>query len=437
MNETSNHVPPDQSHFLSDLVGKKVPLNAKRLLLSEILDRRVRTQSGVKLGRLKDVIFLDDPKYAEVTALIVGRSLGRLPLRVPWVNVIDVGEQETVVQDPPSGEYSELKDFDDQLVLRDKILDKRILDLKGFDVDVVYDIQLLLVDKKLFVTAADVSQSALLRRIHLGMLAKHLLGNPMKEDIIPYRYVHALGADLTDTKGDVKLTITKENLRDIHREDIADILEELNQEERIHIFRALDSRTAADALGATEPRVQREILAAVSVERVREIFSHMSPVEIAEIISILPLDDAQEFQKILRPEVASKVHELVTQHDVPASVLAMHRFLGFPGDITVEEAFKRFRAEAPAAGVTMYVYVVDNEQHLRGVIDINELLQANPESKLQEIMTKNIVSVAPNTMRGDLRALFSRYRFRAVPVVDESKRIVGVVREKDVFLKEE
>lgn len=437
MNETPNKVPPEQTYYFNDLVGKKVPLNAKRLLLSEILNTKVRTQSSIKLGRLKDVMFSDDPKYAEVTALIIGRSLGRLPLRVPWINVIDIGKQEIVVQDPPPGNYPELKDLDDQLVLRDKILDRRILDLKGFDVDVVYDIRLLLVDNKLFVTAADVSRNALLHRIHLGMFAKHLLRNPPKEDIIPYRYVHPLGADLTDTTGDVKLTVTKDSLRDIHREDIADILEELNQEERIHIFRALDSKTAADALGATEPRVQREILAAVSTERVREIFSHMSPVEIAEIISVLPLEDAQEFQMILRPEIASRVHELITQHDVPASVLAIRRFLGFPGNITVEEAFKRFRAEAPTARVTMYIYIVDDEKHLRGVIDINELLQANPESKLEEIMTKNVVSVTPNTMRGDIRGLFSRYRFRAVPVVDEFDKIVSVVREKDVFLKEE
>lgn len=437
MHETPSHVLPEQSYHLSNLGGKKIPPDAKRFLLSEILDRRVRTQSGVKLGRLKDVMFRDDSKFAEVTDLVVGRSLGRLPLRVPWVNVVDLGPVETVVQDPPNGEYSELKDLDEQLVLRDRILDRRILDLKGFDVDVVYDIQLLLVDNKLFVTAADVSRNAFLHRIHLGRFAKYLLRTPSREDIIPYRYVHSLGTDLTDTEGDVKLTITKEHLRDIHEEDIADILEELNQEERIHIFRALDSKTAAEALGATEPRVQREILAAVSTERVRDIFSHMSPVEIAEIISVLPLDDAQEFQKILRPEVASKVHELVTQHDVPAFILGMHRFLGFPGDITVDEAFKRFREEARAAGVTMYLYIVDNEKHLRGVIDINELLQANPESKLEEIMTKNIVSVAPNTMRGELRGLFSRYRFRAIPVVDEIHRIISVVREKDVFLKEE
>jgi len=53
-------------------------------------------------------------------------------------------------------------------------------------------------------------------------------------------------------------------------------------------------------------------------------------------------------------------------------------FLQFPGDLTVEDAFARFRKEAPNCIVTMYIYIVDDERHLKGVIDINELLQANP-----------------------------------------------------------
>jgi magnesium transporter len=82
----------------------------------------------------------------------------------------------------------------------------------------------------------------------------------------------------------------------------------------------------------------------------------------------------------------------------------------------------------------MYVYVIDDEQYLKGVIDINELLQADPTNKLEDIMTRNVVSVAPTTMRGDIEALFRKYRFRAIPIIDESKKIVGVIREKDVFL---
>ncbi len=411
--------------------------NTKYLMLSEIVNKKVQTKSGVTIGKLKDLVFKDDPRYAEVTGVIVERSLGRPPLNVPWSNVIDVTTAKTTVRDPPEGKYPELKHGEEQLLLRDKVLDKRILDIEGFDVEIVYDIQLLLVKDKLFVVAADVDRHAMIRRLGLRRLAKSMHEISPDKEIIPWRYVQALPTDLTGTKGDVKLTITREGLKDIHPEDLADILEELSHEERIHIFSALDSEVAADALEATEPRVQREILASTSTERVAQIFTHLSPVQIADIIAILPHDDSEEFVRILKGDVASKVHQLLTQHDVSASTLAMRCFLGFPGELTVEEAFTRFREEARGCDVTMYIYVVDSEQHLRGVIDIKELLQTDPTSTLEQIMTRNVVTVAPATMRGEVEALFLKYHFRAIPIVDESKKIVGVIREKDVFLKEE
>jgi magnesium transporter len=411
--------------------------SAKYLMLSEILNKKVQTKSNVTIGKLKDLIFKDDPHYAEVIAIIVERSLGRPPLNLPWSSVIELSTEKTIVQDPPEGKYPEIKHGEEQLLLRDKVLDKRILDIEGFDVEVVYDIQLLLVKDKLFVVAADVDRHAMLRRLGLRRLARSIHEISPDKDLIPWRYVQAMPTDLTATKGDVKLTITREGLKDIHPEDLADILEELSQEERVHIFSALDSEVAADALEATEPRVQREIMAETSAERAAQIFVHLSPVQIAGIIEILPRDDSEEFLKILKGDVATKVNRLLSEHEVPATVLTTRCFLGFLGDLTVEEAFAKFREEAPRCNVTMYVYVVDSDQHLRGVIDINELLQADPRSKLEQIMTRNVVSVAPTTMRGEVDALFQKYHFRAVPVVDESGKILGVIREKDVFLREE
>jgi len=429
---TSNQI---KEYIQQPSLGEKK--NTRYLFLSEIIDKKVQTRSGVTIGRLRDLIFKDEPNYAEVTSLIVERPLGRPPWKVPWTNAIDVTSQRTVVEDPPEGRYPEIKHGEDHLVLRDKVLDKRILDIEGFDVELVYDIQLLLVERSLFVVGADVGRQAFFRRLGLGRIARLFLNNTSKEDIIPWRYVQSLPADLTSTKGDVKLTITREGLKDIHPEDLADILEELSHEERTHIFNALDHEVAADALEATEPRVQREILASTSADRAAKIFEHLSPVQIADILAILPRDDSEEFLKTLRSDVASKVQLLLAEHDVPASTLAMHCFLGFPGDLKVEDAFTRFREEARHCDVTMYIYVVDEKLRVRGVVDIKELLQADPEARLKDIMTKKVVTVAPNTMRTEVESLFRKYRFRAIPIVEKSKKIVGVIREKDVFLPEE
>jgi len=407
------------------------------VFLTELIKKKVQTKEGVTLGKLKDLVIKDEGHYPEVTGVIVERSLGRPSWNVPWNRVVDVTTENTIIEAPSEGRYPELKHSEDQLLLRDKVLDKKILDIEGFDVEVVYDIQLLLVENKLFVVGADVGRHALMRRLGFGRVVKSVVENESKENVIPWRYVQPLPADLTGTKGDVKLNVTREGLKDIHPADLADILEELNHEERVHIFNALDGEVAADALEVTEPRVQREILASTSVDRAAEILGHLSPVQIADILSILPRDDSEALLKTLKENVSSKVQILLTEHDVPASALAMPCFLRFPGHITVEQAFARFREEAKHCDVTMYIYVVDEQQHLRGVIDINELLQADPKSKLEEIMTKNVVSVSPTTMRGEIEALFLKYHFRAVPIVDDSERIVGVIREKDVFLPEE
>ena len=410
--------------------------HAQSFLLSQVVGWKVRSRAGAKLGKLKDLVAKDDPKYAEVTHLVVGRPYGDPSLKVPWDQVAEFGPQGVVVQDAPKepGGYAQVDPDEELLLLRDKLLDKRVLDTAGSAVEVVYDIQLLLVEKKLFMVAADVSRHALMRRIGLGRLGGG--GGPKDpgaEGFIPWKYIQPLASDLTPTKGDVRLTVAKNRLGEIHPEDMADILEGLDREERIHIFNVLDSKVAAATLDATEPRVQREILADSSAERVAQIFSHLSAVEIADVISVMPRDQAEEFQKMLSGNAAARVQELLNQHDVPASVLGVRRFLQFPGDLVVEDAFVRFRKEAPNTLVVMYIYVADAGGHLRGVIDINELLQANPESRLEDIMVKNVVTVAPETRRGTIEALFRRYRFRAIPVVDEAGKIVGVVREKDAF----
>ncbi|HZY47739.1 MAG TPA: CBS domain-containing protein [Candidatus Bathyarchaeia archaeon] len=420
---------------------------ARDFLLCEVLGKKVMTKSGLALGKLKDFVFVDDPKYAEVTSLVVGRRFGRVPLNIPRTALVAIDRSGVTVMDPPPDGYAELKHADEELLLRGKILDKKIFDLEGSDVEVVYDIQLLFVENHLFVVAADVGRDAMMRRLGLGFLTRHLLHHTLEEPVIPWKYVQPLGSDLTDTAGNLKLTVTKRGLGDIHHEDLADILEELDREDRIHIFDALDTELAANTLGATEPRVQREILADVlsrtehgqapsEVERITKIFSHMSPAQVAAIVSVLPFEDSEELQKVLKPEVATRVRELVASHDVPASTLAVHRFIAFRGDLKVEDVLKRFREVGRYSIVTMYVYVVDEENHLNGVLDINELLQADNQSKLSDIMTRNVIAVKPTTMRGGIEALFNRYHFRAIPVVDEHNVITGVVREIDVFLKD-
>jgi len=136
----------------------------------------------------------------------------------------------------------------------------------------------------------------------------------------------------------------------------------------------------------------------------------------------------------LDPEKAEKVRNILSQREETIAYLVTRTFLAFPGDMTVDDAYEAFRREAHDRDVIMYVYVVGEDNHLEGVIDIRELLKAEPEQLLKDIMAKNVISVEPDDAKDDVIDIFKRYLFRAIPVVDKQDRIIGVVRIKDLFI---
>ena len=402
----------EEKFYLTDLVNKSVKLNGK------------------KLGKLSDLIAKGNGAPPVVTAILVGRPFGDPSLVIPWGNVVAFSKDEITVNIEDVEKYSQ-EPPEGTLLLKDFIIDKKILDVQNREVEMVYDLMLVKKKEKIYVSAVDISRGRLLKRIRLGFLVNNS-PQAVKDSTLPWSYIQPL-ENISSFSGDIRLKVLREKISELPAEDVADILEVLEEDQRTELFESLEPEMAAETLDATEPRVQRQILATTNYERISQIFRHLSPTEIADLISIMPRDDAEELEKILDQSVVDRVKLIISHHDVPASALAMRKFLAFPGETVVDDAFTRFRKEAPKSDVTMYIYIVDAERHLKGVLDINELLQADPETTLEKIMTGDVVTVEPSTMRGEVEKVFQRYHFRAVPVVDGEHKIVGVIREKDAF----
>ena len=410
-----------------------IPEGVTVFFLSEIINKPVLLKSGLGIGRLKDIaVKIENVLYPEVTAVVVRRPWGHPDLWLPWQSVADISERQTIVDVSENLEHFATR-HDEYILVNEKIIDKKIIDMEDREVEVVYDIQLVYADGKLFLTHVDASQSGLLRRIHLGFLNKWFFGKRESPDLVPWHYVH-IPTDLGRLSGQVRLNIQREKLKDIHPVDLADIIEELGQEERIQILESLDTEKAADTLEEIEPRVQREIIKTIRQERIRDIFKSMTPSQLADLLSILPSDESNRLIKNLEPEIARKVRNIINQYEATIASLVSHTYLAFPGNLTVNEAFQRFRREAQDRDVVMYIYIVDEGKYLRGVLDIRELLQAEPDKALKDIMVKNVISVEPSDTKEDVTILFKRYYFRAIPVVDAQDRLIGVVRFKDLFI---
>jgi CBS domain-containing protein len=401
--------------------------------LSEIIGARVKC-NGRKLGKLADVIAVDQGKLAEITQLQIKPPFGDPAMIVPYTAVRSLRHGEVVIElADPKSYVRELAP--DEVLVSDYLFDKKVLDLEEREVEVVYDIRLLKVSGMLFVTDVDISRYGLLRRMGMVWLAKifNQRTNEQDKKLIPWSYVRALGSHLGSLQGELKLNILKEALSEIHAVDLADIVEELDSEQRVNLLEGLEPSQASDTLEEIDPAVQRHIVIALKKERVAQLIGEMTPGQAADILSVLPSDEKRTILKLLEPKLVHKIGDIIEKQEANILNFATSKFLKCSAEMTADDTLRFFRKNARGMDVVMYFYIVDESEKLLGVLDIKEVLIADPASALKDLMVENVISLKCHSTMKEASYAFLRYGFRALPVVDDNKILQGVVPYRDVM----
>jgi len=403
----------------------------QEFFLSEILGRRVFVKKR-KIGRLSDLAIVETGKLPEVTQVVVSRSFGFPPLTVPWDRVRLISNQEIVldIAEDGMGQF-ERAPQENLILLQDHILDKKILDLDDHEVEIVYDVKLAFQNDKLYAAEVDFSHYRALRRLGLRKLAK-LLTSRNEGDRVSWLYVQPLPAQLGSFAGNIKLKVPKAGLSEIHPVDLADILEELEGGQRVALFNALDAEQASDTLEEVEPRVQRELIRVIEKERAALLINEMSPAQAADILAILPRDQAGAILKLLDREKSSKVEHIIDEHDEQILLYGSPEIIRLPPTTPAVEVLDRYRELATGKEVVMYVYVTDAAGALKGVVDIREMVAAEPGQTLGDIMTEHVISLPKDATLREAAMLFERYNFRALPITDDNDQLLGAVSSRDV-----
>lgn len=412
----------EESFFLSDLINRKVVFN------------------GAKIGKLQDIAIIETGIIPEATSFIIKRPFGRPLLFIPWVNISEITSNEIIISVDNISKY-EVKPTDSTqtlVLLKDHILDKKVIDMDDNDVELVYDIKLVLRNKKLYITDVDSSRYGLLRRVGLKWLANYIykLAAKIKSDTIPWTYVQPLPEKISSFKGNVKLNVLKDKLQELHPVDLADIIEELDHSQRLAIFNELDTELASDILEEIEPRVQRDLISSLNIEKAVELINDMTPAQAADILAVLPSEEADAIlEKIALSdsENAKKIQFIIDKHDEKIINFATSHYFRFLPEMKVQEALDEFHNKAKDNDVIMYLYIVNDKNCLIGVVDIRELLQAPPEVDLGEIMTSHIIGLTPESTLMEASKTFIRYTFRALPILDDEDKILGVVPYRDIM----
>jgi CBS domain-containing protein/sporulation protein YlmC with PRC-barrel domain len=415
MKDESNNNKTESILFLSDVMNAKVLLNGK------------------KIGKLLDLIILEKHKAAEVTYIVISRPFGYPSLVVPWNNVSSFNEKEVTI-DIDDVEKFAYKIPEGFILLKDYILDKKILDLEDAEVEVVYDIKMVMSKNKLYITDVDPSKNARYRRLGLDKFTHLILKDSDKSDdeLIPWSYVQALPSNIGSFKGDVKLNILKEKLNDLPPVDIVEILEDLDHDQRLTVINQLEEEHASDTLEEISPNMQREIISSLTKEKVADLIDMMTPGQAADVLSVLTLEDQEAIMELMDEENLNKIKSILEKRQDTILNLITERYLKAQPDETVETMENAYPKRAKGKDEIMYIHVTDKDNKLLGVIDVKELLQADNQALLKDIMNKNVITLDKESSIGEATKMFSRYGFRSLPVTDNDNKIVGVVSQRDV-----
>jgi CBS domain-containing protein/sporulation protein YlmC with PRC-barrel domain len=406
---------------------------------------------GEKLGTLGDFVIVDKDKVAVVTHVCVERPFGRPALFVPWEKVRGISNKEAVLL------IGDAEAFAHPLpgapvLLADFILDKKMLDVGEHEVEIVYDIMLSLRNHMLLVIEVDISRYALLRRMGLGWFAKLLYRSsakagaaPQGEGVaserrgihraVPWAYVQSLPENIGSFKGDIKLKVLKDQLAKIAPVDVADILEELDPDQRMAVFQELETEHASDILESLNPKFQRDVVAALKKEKAAQLINEMTPGQAADLLAALPYSDAQSILKLLDPMNMAKILSILSEQEAKITNFADTGILKFQADSTVAQARAVLQRAVREQNrdVIMYLYVVDDGGILLGIVALSALLLGDDKTVLRDIMRKSVVDLRPENTMKEASKLFSRYGFRAIPVVDGAGKMLGVLRYRDVL----
>jgi len=230
----------------------------------------------------------------------------------------------------------------------------------------------------------------------------------------------------------MRVTVPRAKLALLHPADIADIVEEMTADERRKGFEQLDVETAAEALSEVEPEMQASIVSDLDEERAADILEEMAPDEAADLLQDLPEERRDELVDLMQKEEKEDVEELLTYPEDSAGGIMTTDFVALAAELTAAQAIDRLRELQPDPELTYYLYVVDSQGRLDGVISLRDLVVAKPEMKLSDVMDPHVLKVEATTPKEEVAALIAKYDLLALPVVDARHMLIGTVTVDDV-----
>ena len=215
--------------------------------------------------------------------------------------------------------------------------------------------------------------------------------------------------------------------------DVAEAIGSLPRTLQALAFRLLSKDEAIEVYEYLDPAVQQSLLERLRSGEVLELVEEMSPDDRVRLFDELPAKVVRRLLAELSPAERKVTAQLLGHAPETAGRLMTTEYIDLKDFHSAAQALTIVRRRARQTETIYSLYVTDGERHLTGILSLRDLVTADPEDRIGDVMTREVVSVGTDTDQEDVARAIQRYDFLAVPVVDRERRLVGIVTVDDVI----
>ncbi|QNJ04862.1 magnesium transporter [Synechococcus sp. MEDNS5] len=215
--------------------------------------------------------------------------------------------------------------------------------------------------------------------------------------------------------------------------DVAEAIGSLPRTLQALAFRLLSKDEAIEVYEYLDPAVQQSLLERLRSGEVLELVEEMSPDDRVRLFDELPAKVVRRLLAELSPAERKVTAQLLGYAPETAGRLMTTEYIDLKDFHSAAQALTIVRRRARQTETIYSLYVTDGERHLTGILSLRDLVTADPEDRIGDVMTREVVSVGTDTDQEDVARAIQRYDFLAVPVVDRERRLVGIVTVDDVI----
>jgi magnesium transporter len=419
---------------------------AETLFFTELLGMPVLDMRGRRIGRVRDAALVPLVHPARIDRFLVGGGWAWLTIRFDQVASISpegIRLSEELLTPYHADEY--------MLRIGRDLLDQQIIDVNGRKVVRVNDVTFEIRNRNgngssngkaaangngrncLYVLEVDVGIRSIVRRLLQGALPVGVirrLQRAIPPNSIRWEFCNIVEAD---PQRRLRLNISHEKLEKLHPADLADIVEELGPAERGAIFETIDSEVAAEALSEVDPKMQASILESMEPEKAADIVEEMAPDEAADVLKELGESTSEEILEEMEVAPESEVRELLEFKQDTAGGMMNTEFISLHESARVEDALTALQGNEDQLENLNALFLVDAEGRLAGTVPLARVFIASRETPLRQLSSETLISATVTEKQDEVTELFDKYNLLALPVVDEERRLAGVITADDII----